>query len=314
MRMRYHPIPVLLTAFMFASAISATSTTLEAAPPTIAQDAKRRVNMAGRQQMLLNRMARAACVAHADIDRAAQLEQSKLAQFAFDNVVTTLELGSIEQELLAEADPEVLKALRAVSDEWASFGAVVTDLRAELAKGPSQGQGSPGRDLLVRVLEWSVPFAAETVTTAILEIERKYDTSGILEPGLYSAINVSGRQRALAEKIGMEICMIGSGLSVAAARLQLTGTLALFRSSQEQLVHRYKGLKMPPEMTSALATLFDGIVGRWTALEPKIARFTGDATPTSAEVASLVSELAVVVDLYEKVVATFEATPDQAAR
>src|SRR6056297_873659 len=94
-------------------------------------DGARKINLHGRQAMLVQRMAQTACLAAAGVEVEAQRTALADARERFDHTLRSLRTGDEAQGLLLpERDEEIMVQLNAVSRPWREYERAVEDAMA----------------------------------------------------------------------------------------------------------------------------------------------------------------------------------------
>jgi hypothetical protein len=251
----------------------------------------RKINLAARQMMLTQRIARSACFAAVGIDVPGHLAQLGADRAEFERVQTALERGSPELRLTAEQDPTVTAAFRAVDEVWRLY--VVTTRR------------HPVPDLSVLLTDSIKLLHAADDAVALLD--QKYDGGGVLRPGLSSAIAVAGRQRMLLEKMSKELCVVVGSKGSSDHRSHLLGTIALFRSSDAQLRHRLGGLALGAEATDRIAAQHAAVDKLWAEMAPILDAVAAGGTASRADLELIARDDRDLMTTLEGLVAAYEA-------
>lgn len=201
---------------------------------SIENDAVNKINIAGRQRMLSQRIAKSLCFATIGISVDAHMKAAKSARELFAASAKALRKGSPEMGLLPEQNPRILDALRDMSETWMLYDAVI---------GPAIEAGKPTIEDLRKVQELNLnvlKMAQATVT----EIENVYGNTS-MEPSLAKTINMAGRQRMLSQKSSKEFCFIRAGIDIEANKSALRSTALLFDDSIFALAFGDENLQIP---------------------------------------------------------------------
>lgn len=190
----------------------------------IKQDAVRKINLAGRQRMLSQRMTKAACLARAGLDEAKYRKVAGSAAEEFTDVLAGLRVGDSERGLLPENTEAILTSLTEVETLWLAMHPLV--------QGASDGALS---DTQFRSLHrQNVPLLKQ-MNAAVGAFER-HKGEGLVHPELKVAINIAGRQRMLSQKAAKELCMIHLGIYPDNDRAALKHTIQQFEAAMNDLI------------------------------------------------------------------------------
>ena len=217
----------LTSALILAFALSLTpSIPSWASDAALIKNGSVKINLAGRQRMLTQRMAKAVCFAAIGVMPEAHMDMMREAYDLFDKTLTGLREGDEEQGLLAENNPIILEELSFVEALWAQYGAAVRTAKS----GPSGAVIA-----LTGVAQLNLPTLRQMNKT-VGEFEAFYGRAGVKHPSLALAINVSGRQRMLSQKAAKEFCLVAASKNVSENRKALAGTVSLFDTSLEAML------------------------------------------------------------------------------
>ncbi len=297
-------------AVKFVSFIFAFGLLVQPFAPAIAQttpgrdeDGGRKMNLSGRQRMLLQRMAKSACFTALGVDTDGHVRELLQAHADFDRTLKGLRDGSQADGLFPETDPAVVKKLDAVASLWSLYSPIIQSVAGHL-------EGHALQAALKRIYELNLGLLLE-MNDAVSLLENKYGTPGNTQAKLSSIINVAGRQRMLSQKMSKEFCMAASGYEAAGNRALMLGTIALFESSQDWLKRESALLEMTPAKADELHARQEKIDGLWTSLRAFLSQAAAGKEPDRGEIAAvastcriLLAELNNAVRLYESVYAS----------
>lgn len=255
--------------------------------------AKRKINLAGRQRMLSQRIAMLSCMAHSGVNVQDSLAKAQSAVALFDRTLTGLRSGDPEQGLAVELDTEVLRALAVVDRLWRGYGAVA----GQFIQMPD--------DVMLRLIRnRNIPVLRE-MNSAVGVMERVYG-EGVVAPEIAVALNYAGRQRMLIMKAVKEACMLGRGYGVTEDQDSLTGTVSLFENSLFKLQNgnSWDGIIPPPSFEVVVQLELVELIWSWMGERFDQIADTGEASPElltqlfyHAEVALM--EMNAAVSFYE---------------
>ena len=237
-------------------------------------DGKRKINLSGRQRMLSQRMAKAACFASIDVQTDAHLKQASDAHALFDRTLRGLRGGDTEQGMNPEKAPRILEELAGVEELWTTYGASV----ARAATSADAAQAA-----LPQIAELNLPVLRQ-INKTVGEFERHYGGTGEIHPVLALALNISGRQRMLSQKAAKEFCLILAGRNVDANRKALAETVALFETSLNGLKDGNEDMGLPPAPTDEIYAQLKTVNDLWAPLKAIFDATIAGATPNAADI------------------------------
>lgn len=234
-----------------------------------------RINLAGRQRMLTQRISRAVFFAALEADRAKHLDMLKKAHSLFDRTLKGLRSGDRDLELEAETQQETLTALSAVDAIWAAFDLTVQDI---LARGDvNQAEIESIAQLNPTLLDLS----NKVVTALTLQ---KGQTAGDL--GKTVALNVAARQRMLTQKMAKEVALLVIGFEPEGSRKALEGTRDIFDASHQALLHGLPSIQLPPPSPAVRAKLAEAD-GMWDTYRATINRVIETGIASTYDLSSI---------------------------
>lgn len=188
---------------------------------TTASDAAlvQRVDLAGRQRMLSQRMGMASCFVMGDIDAAQYGEIAQQAYDLFSQTQVVLREGGTKKQLEPARDPQVLALLNQSDEIFDTFG------RAVLQVSHLDLQSV----VVAQVTELDLPLL-EHLNRTVSAIE-SLGASATQGGALANTVNIAGRQRMLSQKVLKEFCYVGLGVDRIRQQKRLAATLDLFETS-----------------------------------------------------------------------------------
>jgi hypothetical protein len=222
--------------------------------PVTAIEAARKVNVSGRQRMLSQRMAKAACLMARDISFATTYDQLTQAYTLFQRSDDALRAGDEQMGLSAEDIPEVVKALSAIDEPWSGYRGILeasVDTGAVL-EGELETLDDRSRDVL------------KYMNIAVFKIARAYaDVVESVPLGLTITIDVAGRQRMLTQKAVKEACMMAVSSDPAVHADRLNETMELFDLSLKALRDGYEDVGVIAAPTREIDRKLQEVAGLW---------------------------------------------------
>lgn len=259
-------------------------------PITARQDAVRKINLSGRQRMLSQRIAQAACHAEMGVDRDANLRILAEATGLYHSTLQALRNGSDEMGILPEKDPSVIAALDAVGEIWPAF------------RDATEGVRLSDTGALDAIARTNTALLARSNDVVQALVASRGDA--VVAADLAQTIDVAGRQRMLSQRIAKGACFVARGIDGAAA--ELIDSIALFEASHAALLggDADRGIVAAP-FDELLAQLMIVDAG-WADLRDAARRASGgqalstaDLSVLSKGLSDLLREMNTAVGMYE---------------
>jgi hypothetical protein len=205
---------VLFVAFflIWSLAISVPATSLA---ETGAGQAIQRINIAGRQRMLTQRMTTAACLAMARVDEKNRSKVALAMRGEFIQGLYMLRHGAKGFDLPKEEDPLVLTALAEVEQVWAQFGPAIAQV---VLNDMNEVVILQVLTLNERVLEKS--------NHVVLMLEKALNSGPKSDLG--RTVNIAGRQRMLSQRMMKYACFAAIDLGRGESQIELGKDIELF--------------------------------------------------------------------------------------
>jgi len=222
------------------TAVAVSVAQLGLASPSFAQseaafEVARRVNIAGRQRMLSQRMSKAACFVSLGVEPETQRSQLQSAFDLFSTSREALLSGSTDMGLSLEDHPEILESYEPVGRDWSFFSPLI-----EIALG----EGTVDKSALKRIDQVGVVLLAN-LNRAVNKTANFYGEAHHDMPLLLSiTIDLAGRQRMFSQKAAKEFCLADAGVDDEANRANLATTANLFTLTLQALIDGMPGMVM----------------------------------------------------------------------
>lgn len=269
----------MLTRLATVLSCAAVGLTLAAAPvPALtfetAATVKSKINIAGRQRMLTQRMAKATCMLRMGVKPDYHRAQLLDAQALFDRSLTALKKGSDRDNLLPEKSRRVMTVLDKVSKHW---------LPVQIGLQPAIN-GAAIEDKTLQMLADANMQLLKDSHKAVGLMERTYvqDTG---DKSANRALNYAGAQRMLSQRIAKDLCFVAAGMGGEEMRVDLFSSAATFEKRQQQLINgdTVGKVAVPNEETKvALLSASEA----WAMLKPEIEKLKGGGMPTAEDLAA----------------------------
>lgn len=254
-------------------------------------DLKRKINVAGKQRMLSQRMARAACFAAQGVMAGDEDRIRAGAQAAFAAALDDLRHGSDFRGMRAEQRPGVLAAMDAVEALWPDYAAMLDRAAAD-------------PEALSQVADHALPVL-KAANGVVMALEAANAGSGVSDD-LARLINVAGRQRMLTQRAAKEYCLIAAGIDVAGNRAALAKTVALFDRSLEGLIAGDAELGLIAAPDETLLYQLDYVRDLWGPLRSQFTRVIDGGRPGSIGMSTVAANIDTVLVAADEAVWFYE--------
>lgn len=203
-----------------------------------------KLDVAGRQRMLSQRMMRAMCNAGLGIDAMANKKILLTSEFTFKSSLKALKDGGGPAEFSPETGTEALATLARIEEIWSQFETGID--RFNTGTLTDYDDYAALSDLSLELLKAS--------NALVQQLDARYKAQATnTDPALGRMINIAGRQRMLIQKAGKEVCLLQMADTAPGAPdqlAQLQQTLALFNSSAFGLTFSSTVMQLPPPPTA----------------------------------------------------------------
>jgi len=283
-------------------AASLVISTISAAAPAIAQseaalDAARRVNIAGRQRMLSQRISRFSCYIYAGIEPDAHMALLRQAKDLYETSHLALRHGSDAMNLVAEKNFLVRDELNKVNEDWQRFSVHLRE-SFDMNTVDEENVYHIDRDGLL-LLKGS--------DNLVRRISRVY---GELLPDISIimgvTLDVAGRQRMLTQKAAKEGCLIEAGVNVDDNRQKLAETIRVFSSALDALINGFPGMVLPAP-TAEIKSGLTALKANWAGAHDVFALLADGQSITDEQrtlinggMEQMLNDMNHLVDLYEQ--------------
>lgn len=259
-------------------------------------EAARRVNIAGRQRMLSQRISKAACFISTGQVAEAGREQMSGAHGEFGINLHALRRGNESLGLGREYSGEIISILEVVESDWQAYS---QQLQVALNGGPVLGSALSSIDA-------SGLTVLENMNRAVGKTASVYGDSLPDMPLILSlTIDLAGRQRMFTQKAAKEFCLIDAGVEVEENRARLAQTANFFTLTLGALQTGMPGMVMAApndKISSQLAAVAEAWAGPQAALE----KAASGAAITDAERSLIVNDMEQVLVLMNQAVGMYE--------
>lgn len=252
------------------------------------------INVVAKQHMLTQMMSKESLLVALEVDKARNLHNLRSNQAFFDRVQQGLRYGDITLSVPGTRRPKILEKLDRVEELWPLFGnAVETSVSA----------GSVSAERLDTIAEVNLALLEATEDT--VRAYREAAARGGLFSMIGIAIDQSGHQRTLTQKMSKEFLLIAYGHDVNKNRRHLQETIQQFDQTLLGLINGDFELLLLPAPTPEIRGQLRKVQRIWDEFLPLL-RTAVDKERIGPEVIaqvardnmSLLLEMNAVVDLY----------------
>jgi len=201
-----------------------------------ANEAKTRVNIAGRERMLIQSVVKAACFSSQGIERTAYRAEMVVAEALFETSLLALQNGDPALGLSPETAPEILAQLEVITMEWDGVASL-----ANVAISPTgiTTEGLYSLDILGLNLLAKANSAVQNISQTYVE---QLDELPLI---VSVSLDIAGRQRMLSQKMAKEFCLIDAGVTPADNRANLVESISVFNATLAGLQNGLPGMVIP---------------------------------------------------------------------
>jgi hypothetical protein len=228
--------------------------------------AKRKINLAGRQRMLTQYMAKAFCFAVVGVDDdKAQMNQVFTMHGLFASTLVALRNGSADLEMLPEKNADVLASLDDVEKIWHLYDQAIM------------------QEKMTAVMELNIAVL-DAMNRAVTVIEKAYSAAnGVVRPEIGAAINIAGRQRMLSQRASKEFCLVVAGYKPDENRANLLQTIALFEKSLAALRDGDAAMSLKKAPSPTIAAQIEKGGEAWSYIRDTLERIAKGDKPSAAD-------------------------------
>ncbi len=245
------------------------------------------INLAGKQRMLTQKMTKEALLVALDLDAANNADELKKTVALFEKTLKGLERGDDELKLGKAPNGTISAQLDVVMRLWEGCKPLVLSVTA----------GKTDPKVLGEIAARNLELLAE-MDKAVKMFEQ---AAGTDMEDLAVAVNLSGRQRMLTQKMAKEYFLVALNIDKDNNRKALADTVTLFDTTLKGLLNGDEKQALPPATDPDIRTQLKKVMGMWsgykTLLEQPVSRENLEKVAQANM--PIMREMNKVVELYE---------------
>lgn len=260
------------------------------------EEALVRIDLAGRQRMFAQRMAGLSCLVSLDIDAETHAREALGIRDQYRELLEDLRDGNAEVGIRAETDPAVKRAITEAMTPFNELSDLLSvfETRSTLATQRLQAISVSSS----QVFDTAVTLASQVQSSRSSALQDLTLIKSMI-------INISGRQRMLAEKAFKEFCLAQAGADTEKNLERLTETVRIFDNTLDALINGLPGMILPPP-NEAIKAKLEEVRSVWMPVKSILDRALGGEIMDHFEVHFATEELETVRVLMNEAVALYD--------
>jgi len=277
------------------------TTTAAFAKPEASILAKRRINLAGRQRMLTQRITAASCFIATDVDRSKHIRMLAISYERFSATHRSLIEGNRELGLESEINANIVVALSRTDDLWAKIQPKILNILNEKVENGDADLAS------LNAMELEL---LGRVDSAAMMIAKTYgEDLPELPMILATTIDLASRQRMFTQKAVKDFCLINAGVDVDDSRADLVTTLNFFNLTLDALIDGYPGVVLAAPNDDIRAKLV-GAKEMWQPANEVLQAVAGGRDITDQDLQIITTDVEKVLKTLSRTVRMYESVKD----
>lgn len=235
-----------------------------------------RIDLAGRQRMLAERMAKSLCNARSNVNAASNVARLQKAMELFDTTHRGFVAGSAELNLFAENDASVKKAHRNVDVMWTALRGIYED---------ALGGAFVTEEAFAQAMDLTLELR-KRANDMVAQLRSAY-SSDLGTGGFGDAILIDlyGRQRMLSQKLAKEVCLVARGHELDRTLDELAKTLDTFEASLTAFIEGMPIAGVPVPPSEAIAEQLAVAKAEWDPIRLTAATLVSGGAVTLSDLA-----------------------------
>jgi len=217
---------------------------------------KKRVNLSGRQRMLVQRMTKLALLIESGIDKKENIKKLEKYSSLYDKTLNAFENGDKDMGCIPANDENVKEKIAIVKRDWKPFYENVKKIVAQNDKDKS------AISYIVENNEKLLKLSDDLVKA----YEKSNKNQNFLEKARIHVVNIAGRQRMLTQKMTKEKLLVEQGESKYKEKLK--NTIELFDTSLRDLTNGNLDKSILKPTNDKIIKQLKVVNGLWRELKP----------------------------------------------
>jgi len=217
---------------------------------------KKRVNLSGRQRMLVQRMTKLALLIESNIDKSENIQKLKKYSSLYNKTLNAFEKGDRELGCIPTNNKDVREHIEIVKRAWAPFYENIKKIIAQ------KDRDKKAISYIVEKNEELLKLSDDLVKA----YERSNKTQNFLEKARVHVVNVAGRQRMLTQKMTKEKLLVVQGKKEYKDKLK--ETIELFDKSLKDLTNGNLDEAILKPTNEKIIKQLEVVNGIWSRLKP----------------------------------------------
>jgi len=252
---------------------------------------KKRVNISGRQRMLVQRMTKLALLISSNIDKKDNIQKLIKYSKLYDKALNAFKNGDKDLGCIPTNDEETKKQIELVKKEWKPFYVNIQKIIED------KDQDKKALSYLVSKNEQLLKMSNDLVKL----YEKSDKSENFLEKARVHVIDIAGRERMLSQKMTKEKLLVIQGKKE--YKTKLKETIKLFDDSLKALINGDEKQKIIKPTNQQIKEQLTKVSNIWSKLKPLYEK----EKPTPKELAIIIKENPILLSEMNKMVNIAEA-------
>ncbi len=241
---------------------------------------KYRIDLAARQRMLTQRIAKSICFIELGINVEVHHEELVNSFQLFDESLEELINGGGVHDIPPEDARRAIEALEAVRAEWEEMRPVMEEVIATDEISDENEEFILAENLVL----------LELTTAASQAIAQEHANPNETLMAEAVAVDIAGRQRMLTQKMAKEFCYVAAGHRVVEEREALKSTVGLFEASLAAITDGMPAAGIVPPPNDEIAAQLAVVAEVWAPMKEIYAKVMAEEFPTPEEIVFIEEE------------------------